>query len=75
MEEIRFKYPLYSLLQTFQKNNLEFTIPRPNRTFNVPNPLVLIYYTRLPVSLSHLRESKFCRKTVVVIFVDHTYRI
>ena len=75
MEEIRFKYPLYSLLQTFQKNNLEFIIPRPNRTFNVPNPLVLIYYTRLPVSLSHLRESKFCRKTIVVIFVGHTYRI
>ena len=58
MEQIRFEYSFFSVLQTFRKRILEFARPRPNSTFNVPNSVGLTYLTRLRVHLSHLRKHK-----------------
>ena len=56
LQEIRFSllYPM------FKKQILEFIRPFTNSIFNICSSVRLNYLTRLQVSLSHLREHKFC---------------
>ena len=45
--------------EVFKKRLLSFTRPMTNSIYNIHNPLVVKYVTRLRIGFSHLNEHKF----------------